>query len=584
MENFGKKLCCAVLFVLILLPLLPGSGLAATGNDKIVIMLDPGHGGGSIGTAAGDIGEKVMTLRLATLIRERLQENGNFAVYMTRETDTDVSLPQRAVLADRVNADLLISIHFDGSPNPGDRGVTAYTSVFDQWALVELGADICNGLSAATGLSSNGVRQKHDTNGYYWNEAFQWDAKDKSLGTLSDYYGIPTWCAKFGIPSMIMEHGFFSNDGDRARIFADGTLERMADAEAQAIIRYYTGHTHTYGEAEQDFPSNCMFTGKISSRCVRCGHRQNVQSLAPAPDRHYWEITDQAAASCGVDGYTQYTCRITSNLNEKGYPAENHTWRETIPAPTEHEYVQTEHDPAGHGHDGYAVYRCTNCASSFRETEKGEPHTYEFVEHTEPSCTQAGGNVYQCTACGDTYTDGTPAPGHTFDPDGEIYIAPGCDTPGCRRQVCTVCGYMEEETIEATGHIFAEEEVQAAPACTTDGLQIKKCTVCAGIKKKILPATGHVWDEEKIEKAPGIFYSGKRVAVCKNGCGAARETLLHPRILTEGVWYVVAAAALAWAAALGLLIYMRCRGRKNFSGKKRSISALPEDSAEKGNK
>ena len=120
MENFGKKLCCAVLFVLILLPLLPGSGLAATGNEKIVIMLDPGHGGGSIGTAPRHMGDKVMSLRLATLIRERLQENGNFAVYMTRETDTDVSLPQRAVLADRVNADLLISIHFDGSPNPGD--------------------------------------------------------------------------------------------------------------------------------------------------------------------------------------------------------------------------------------------------------------------------------------------------------------------------------------------------------------------------------------------------------------------------------------------------------------------------------
>ncbi len=370
MKSFGKKLLCAVLCALFLLPVFPTSGSAAGEDDKIVIMLDPGHGGDSIGTAAGDIGEKVMTLRLATLIRDRLQANGNFAVYMTRETDTDLSLPHRAVLANKVNADLLISIHFDGSTNPGDRGFTAYTSVFNQWALVELGSDICNGLSAATGLVSNGVRQKHDTGGVYWNEEFQWDAKDKSLGTLSDYYGIPTWCAKFGIPSLIMEHGFFTNTEDRSVIFADGTLERMAAAEAQAIVQYYTGHTHTYGEPEQDYPSNCMFTGKISSRCVRCGHRQNIQSLALAPDRHYWQVTDQAAASCGVDGYTQYTCRITANLIEKGYSVENHTWRETIPAPTEHVYVQTEHVSAGHGHDGYAVYQCSNCGDSFRETEQ----------------------------------------------------------------------------------------------------------------------------------------------------------------------------------------------------------------------
>ncbi len=582
MESFGKNVLCAVLCALFLLSTFSIFCYAAGENDKIVIMLDPGHGGSSIGTAVGDIGEKVLTLRLASLIRDRLQENGNFAVYMTRETDTDLSLPQRAVLADKVNADLLISIHFDGSTNSNDRGVTAYTSVFDKWALVELGGDICSGLSDATGLTSNGVRQKHDTSGYYWNEAFQWDAKDKSLGTLSDYYGIPTWCAKFGIPSLIMEHGFFTNTEDCSVIFADGTLERMAEAEAQAIIQYYTNHAHTYGESEQDYPSNCMFTGKSSSRCARCGHRRNVQSLAPAPDRHYWQVTDQAAAACGVDGYIQYACRITANLNEKGYAVENHTWRETVPAPTEHVYVQIEHVAAGHGWDGYSVYQCSNCTDSFREIEQGEPHTYVFVEYREPSCTQTGGNVYQCTVCGDTYTDGDPALGHSFDSDTEIYIAPGCDTPGCRRKVCTICGYTEEESIEATGHIFGEEEIYTEPTCTTDGLQIKRCTVCAGIKKKILPALGHVWDEGKIEKAPGLFHTGTRVVACKNGCGVAQETLLYPRILTEGVWYVVAAAALAWAVALGLLIYMRRRGKRNFPGKQQSIITLPADSVGKG--
>ena len=253
------------------------------GEDKINIVLDPGHGGYNIGTAtASQIAEKNYTYTLSCMIRDLLIANGNFNVYLTRTGDYDLELYQRAEIANKYNADILISIHFDGNPVKSMRGTTAYTSVFDQYAAVSLASSITSNISSATGLANNGVKRRKDNAGYYWNSEKQWDCQDSSLGVLSDYYGIPTWCAKFGIPSIIVEHGFFSNAADAAIVTAPGALEKIAKAEADAIIAYYTNHIHVYASSKRDFPSNCMYTGKQSEHCYVCGHRRNVSSLAPA--------------------------------------------------------------------------------------------------------------------------------------------------------------------------------------------------------------------------------------------------------------------------------------------------------------
>ena len=337
-----KKFTALVLVLITVFCLLPltaaKSNAAFTGSDKINIVLDPGHGGSNIGTAARGIGEKVYTFKLANLIRDELLKNGSFNVYLTRTGDYDLELYQRAEVANNYNADILISLHFDGSPRSSDRGVTAYTSVFDAYAAVNLSQSIAQSVASSVGLSNNGVRRRYDTAGYYWNFEKQWDCQDSSLGTLSDYYGIPTWCAKFGIPSIIVEHGFFSNASDVNILFSNGALEKMAKAEAQAIINYYTNHQHTYSAAKRDFPSNCIYTGKQSEHCSYCGHRRNVALIDPNPSNHYWVYKEYKAAACGVDGRSVLECRITQNLKDKGWEGTVHTATEIIPAPTDHTF------------------------------------------------------------------------------------------------------------------------------------------------------------------------------------------------------------------------------------------------------
>lgn len=512
-----KKLFCLLACTLILLSALPvSSGAAFTGNERVVIVLDPGHGGGNIGTAANGVGEKVFTMRMATLIKQHLEANGSFIVHMTRTGDYDLEICERGMYANDVNADALISLHFDGSTDTSQHGVTVYTSIFDQYALTALGNSIASSVASSVGLSSNGVRRKADTEGYYWNAERQWDIKDPSLGTLSDYYGIPTWAAKFGIRSMIVEHGFMSNPSDRNIIFSDGAVEKMAKAEADAIIAYYTNHTHSYSAPVRDFPSCCVFQGKTSEHCTVCGHRRNIQLLPAAPDNHYWETsTVNVPASCGHDGSVTRTCRITDNLIDKGYKKiAPHTVTEVIPAPSQHNYAVIEKVDATHTVDGFIRYSCKNCGNTFSETLAAEGHNFQYVSYTAPTCTEAGGTLYRCDGCGEERTDTEAALGHKYVViDGK---EPGCEEAGSKISECSVCKNKKTEELAPKGH-NKSNCVRVEPTCVEPGSLTGICPDCNAEISEVIKALGHTYTETVIKEA--ACTQGGEVHVKCSACG-----------------------------------------------------------------
>lgn len=94
---------------------------------KGVVVIDPGHGGSldaggsSKNNAVSPSGvlEKNMTLGFAFLVRESLLELAKAAdqkikVFLTRETDTNIGLAARASFAKEKEADIFLSIHFNG--------------------------------------------------------------------------------------------------------------------------------------------------------------------------------------------------------------------------------------------------------------------------------------------------------------------------------------------------------------------------------------------------------------------------------------------------------------------------------------
>jgi N-acetylmuramoyl-L-alanine amidase len=98
-------------------------------NKRIVI--DPGHGGGDNGVSVPDgvlrWAEADIAYDLAARLEGRLA-NAGMRVHLTRGPlpSERLSESDRASLANELGADLLISLHLDGHPNPNASGVATY--------------------------------------------------------------------------------------------------------------------------------------------------------------------------------------------------------------------------------------------------------------------------------------------------------------------------------------------------------------------------------------------------------------------------------------------------------------------------
>lgn len=91
-----------------------------------LVVIDPGHGGADAGSRADGVQEKTLTLELARLLRDELAARMQVRVLLTRDDDRSLSAEQRAEFANRVRADLVLSLHFDAFEGAGAAGATAY--------------------------------------------------------------------------------------------------------------------------------------------------------------------------------------------------------------------------------------------------------------------------------------------------------------------------------------------------------------------------------------------------------------------------------------------------------------------------
>lgn len=98
----------------------PGDGIR-------LIVVDAGHGGrdpGAIGP--NNVYEKNVTLAMAKALARALQQQMGVEVLLTRSDDRYLELRERTAYANRVEADLFISLHVNASPRGKAYGVETY--------------------------------------------------------------------------------------------------------------------------------------------------------------------------------------------------------------------------------------------------------------------------------------------------------------------------------------------------------------------------------------------------------------------------------------------------------------------------
>lgn len=517
-----SKFFLTILFVfIIVLTSLPT--YADEAAEKPVICIDPGHGGIDGGTDAGTKTEKEYNLALSLALRDALVEDGRFEVVMTREDDTYLKYLARADIARRANADLLLSMHCNQVDEDYVTGTQAFVSLIEKYNAASLAGSILDSIESAVGLKRGKVLTRADSGDslgvYYWNSERQWDMPGaEEYGQISDYFSMNTWSSKFGIPSIIIEHGYLSNAGDLAILNSDASIKAIAKAEAAALAEYYFGHEHTFVKSV-DYPSNCVFAGTVSDRCSVCGMKTNTAALPENPDGHFWRTTESTPATCTADGHEHCVCQISFNLNAKGYDCEVHEEDSTIPA--------LGHDYHTVTSDGRTVRKCTGCGDEiYTLCTTGGDHLYEIVESATPTCTVNGKKVYRCTVCGDEYTEDIHAEGHKYEITEEQPATDSAD--GFRKYVCTVCGNEYTEVLSNCSHQYATEVVETT--CTEDGHITKICFLCGHTETTVLESAGHVIAEDTRESVlPTCTEDGYVRGVCEV-CG---ETVTEP-IPAEG--------------------------------------------------
>jgi N-acetylmuramoyl-L-alanine amidase len=96
----------------------------------VKILLDPGHGGQELGSK-GPTGypEKDANLVVSKLLQQELVQRGAI-VYLTRETDKDVSLPERTETIEQIKPAIALSLHYNALPDSGDAINTSGVSTF----------------------------------------------------------------------------------------------------------------------------------------------------------------------------------------------------------------------------------------------------------------------------------------------------------------------------------------------------------------------------------------------------------------------------------------------------------------------
>lgn len=156
-----KKVLKNVSFVILLLKMCIVLGQETSTQKRIVI--DVGHGGkdsGAIGV--NGIQEKDVVFDIANAI---LKLNNKMEkpldIYLTRYSDTLISLSDRTKLAKTLNADLFLSLHCNHSDNPNARGIEVYvanaTSQYSKdatWLAFQLQA----AFSKELGFETRGVK------------------------------------------------------------------------------------------------------------------------------------------------------------------------------------------------------------------------------------------------------------------------------------------------------------------------------------------------------------------------------------------------------------------------------------------
>jgi N-acetylmuramoyl-L-alanine amidase len=232
------------------------SRTAPVGERKVLVAIDPGHGGKDSGARGPDgLDEKTATLAIAKRLAKLIDRQPGMKALLTRTGDYYVPLEKRFEIAREHKADLFVSIHANSCPHHCTaRGASVWVlsthgkeSEAGKWlARSENASDLVGGVSLddkshtlaavlldlSQGASMQASKQVgHDVLG--------------ALKGIIPLYKPKVQHANFvvlrspDVPSILVETAFISNRHDERLLRSPRYRGKMAEAILQGVERYF---------------------------------------------------------------------------------------------------------------------------------------------------------------------------------------------------------------------------------------------------------------------------------------------------------------------------------------------------------
>lgn len=207
------------------------------------VVIDPGHGGSKPGTIGrSGLQEKEINLAVALSLKKLLEDQAGIQAVLTRESDVDVGLDDRTVIANQKRADLFVSIHANAHRDRRRGGVeTFFLNISPDPSVIELAAAE-NATSTKNVGQMRTILEKIVQNSKIQESKRLAEAIQTNLvkALARDLPGIPSLGVKGGpfwvliggeMPSVLVEISHLSNAKEEAKL----KTRRYRDLAAQGI-------------------------------------------------------------------------------------------------------------------------------------------------------------------------------------------------------------------------------------------------------------------------------------------------------------------------------------------------------------
>jgi N-acetylmuramoyl-L-alanine amidase len=221
---------------------------------KLLVVLDPGHGGNDPGAVANGLREKDINLAIGLKMEKSLIGKG-FDVKMTRKTDVYLKLQERTEFANKANADMFVSIHANALP-PGrnSAGFEIYLMALptDQDALALAKIENQEYMEDKTGAGAasdsrtelllrilGDMQQNNKINESTVAAEVLYKAGNRNGLPMKRVAQAPFFVLRgAGMPAVLLETGFLTNATEAKLLGHSGYQQRIADAMAEGINNY----------------------------------------------------------------------------------------------------------------------------------------------------------------------------------------------------------------------------------------------------------------------------------------------------------------------------------------------------------